>query len=258
LRWIDTHLHLDDEQFSGQREEVIARAVAAGVDTLLVVGTSVESSQAVLELARQHQPLFAAVGIHPNYCHEATTTDWQVIENLAKQPRVVALGETGLDCYWDHAPLATQQDYFDRHLRLSQTSGLPFVVHLRNSEEEVLAMLREARRRGPLKGVMHSFTASPDAARECLDMGIYLSFAGMLTFKKSEALREIAAGVPADRLLLETDAPYLSPAPHRGKRPNEPAWLLHTAQCLAAVRGISQEELSRLTTANAERLFQFD
>ncbi len=258
MRWIDTHLHLDDEQFSGQREEVIARAVAAGVERLLVVGTSVASSRSVLELAQQHSSLFAAVGIHPNYCHEAGQGDWQAIEQLARQPRVVALGETGLDCYWDYAPLATQQDYFDRHLRLSQSSGLPFIVHLRESEGEVMEMLREARRRGPLLGVMHSFTASADAARECLELGLYVSFAGMLTFKKSEALREIAAEVPSDRLLLETDAPYLSPAPHRGKRPNEPAWLVHTARCLADVRGVSLEELSQLTTANAERLFRFD
>jgi TatD DNase family protein len=149
-----------------------------------------------------------------------------------------------------------QQDFFDRHIRLSQVAGLPFIVHLRETAAEILAMLREAKTRGELRGVMHSFTGTAEQAAEFLDLGMHISFAGMLTYKKSSDLRAVAAGIPADRLLVETDSPYLSPEPHRGQRPNEPARVVHTARCLADVRGISLEELARQTTANALALFR--
>jgi TatD DNase family protein len=176
---------------------------------------------------------------------------------MAREPRVVALGETGLDQYRDHAPLALQQDYFDRHLRLSQERDLPFIVHTRESQAEVLAMLREARARGPLRGVMHSFTGDAATAAECVELGMHISFAGMVTFKKSDDLRAVAATVPADRILIETDSPYLSPQPLRGKR-NEPANVALTAECLAKVRGASVEDFAAQTTANARRLFRLD
>jgi TatD DNase family protein len=168
--------------------------------------------------------------------------------------RVVAIGETGLDRHWDFTPFDVQQDYFDRHLRLSQQAGLPFIVHTRESEADVLAMLRDAHRRGPLRGVMHSFVGDAEVAAECLGMGLFISFAGMVTFKKSEALRNVAAGVPANRILIETDSPYLSPHPLRGRR-NQPSHLIHTARCLADVRGVSLDDFARQTTANARRLF---
>ena len=168
---------------------------------------------------------------------------------------MVALGETGVDRYWDYTPFAQQQDYFDRHLQLSQQLQLPFIVHMRECGEDILQMLREARQRGPLQGVMHSFTGDTALARECLDLGLYISFAGMVTFKKSTELRAVAAEIPDDRLLLETDAPYLSPHPHRGQRPNEPALLVHTATCLAEVREVSLETLTQQTTTNASTLF---
>jgi TatD DNase family protein len=252
----DTHCHLDDEQFEGQREAIVARAVEAGVETMLAAGTSAQSSQVVCELAGRMSPVLAAVGIHPNHCRQATGADWDLIETLTRQPDVVALGETGLDLYWDYAPLEMQQDFFDRHLRLSQETELPFIVHMRQCEHEVMSMLREARKRGPLRGVMHSFTGSREMAKECLELGFYLSFAGMVTYKKSHELRGVAAVVPDDRLLVETDAPYLSPQPVRGRRPNEPAWVVHTARCLAEVRGVAFEQLAEQTTANARRLFQ--
>jgi TatD DNase family protein len=166
----------------------------------------------------------------------------------------VALGETGLDRYWDRAPFDLQQEYFDRHLRLSQQRGLPFIVHTRESDADVLAMLREARARGPLAGVMHSFTGAAQTAAECVELGLYISFAGMVTFKKSDALRAVAASVPAERILVETDSPYLSPHPLRGRR-NEPANVAHTAACLAEVRGQSLPNFSAQTTLNARRLF---
>lgn len=255
MRLFDTHCHLDDEQFDACRDEVVANATAAGVATIIAVGTTAPSSQVCLRLAETYQGVRAAVGIQPNYCAAAEPGDWQQVVDLAGEPRVAAIGETGLDRYWDFTPFDVQQDYFDRHLRLSQQHQLPFIVHMRDCDDDILMMLREARTRGPLQGVMHSFTGSPETARECLELGLYLSFAGMVTYKKSEALREIASHVPDDRILIETDAPYLSPHPKRGQRPNEPALLVHTATCLAEVRGVTREEFAAQTTANAERLF---
>jgi TatD DNase family protein len=256
MRLFDTHCHLDDEQFAADRKGVVERARLAGVTTMVAVGTTVASSRACLELAGAHPSVVAAVGIQPNYCHEAGPGDWDEIRELARHSATVALGETGLDRYWDYAPFALQQDYFDRHLRLSQELDLPFVVHMRDCEADVLEMLREARSRGPLRGVMHSFTGTASGARECLELGLLVSFAGMVTYPKSTALREVAAIVPDDRLLIETDAPYLSPHPVRNQRPNEPSLIVHTARCLAEVRGVAVEVLAEQTTANAEGLFR--
>ena len=253
--FIDTHAHLDQDEFNADRAEVIARAQSAGVETIIAIGTTADTSAACVSLTAEYPCLRAAVGIQPNYCAAVQPGDWERIVELAAKPGVVALGETGLDRYWDYAPLDVQQDYFDRHLRLSQQTGLPFVVHTRESDAEVLTMLREAPSRGPLSGVMHSFTGTAETARECIELGLYVSFAGMVTFKKSDALRAVAATIPDDRILVETDSPYLSPHPLRGKR-NEPANIVHTAACLAQARGQSVEAFAALTTANARRLFR--
>lgn len=255
----DTHCHLTEPEFDADRDAVLARARAAGVEKIVAIGITADSSQSTVRLAQsQPQPsqpdVVASVGIHPNYCGQAAPGDWQRILDLAGQPGVVALGETGLDRHWDYTPFAIQQDYFDRHLRLSQARGLPFVVHSRECDGDVLAMLREARTRGPLQGVMHSFSGDDATAAECLDLGLVISFAGMVTFKKSAALRTVAAMIPADRILVETDSPYLAPHPFRGKR-NEPAHLVLTARCLAEVRGQSFEEFTVHTSENANRLF---
>jgi TatD DNase family protein len=164
------------------------------------------------------------------------------------------LGETGLDRHWDYAPFELQQDYFERHLRLSQQTGLPFIVHTRECEADVMAMLEAARQRGPLTGVMHSFTGGVETATRCIELGLYISFAGMVTFKKSDELRLTAAAIPADRILIETDAPYLAPHPLRGKR-NEPANIAHTARVVAAARGTPTEAFAKQTDENARRLF---
>lgn len=253
---VDTHAHLDQAEFDADRSAVIERSRAAGVEAIVAIGVTADSSAAVVRLTSEYPSLYAAVGIHPNYCAEAGPADWDRVVALAHEPRVVALGETGLDRYREHAPLALQQEYFDRHLRLSQERDLPFIVHTRESQAEVLAMLREARARAPVRGVMHSFTGDAAAAAECVDLGMYISFAGMVTFKKSDDLRAVAAKVPADRILVETDSPYLSPHPLRGKR-NEPANVALTAECLANVRGVSLEEFTAQTTNNARRLFRF-
>jgi TatD DNase family protein len=255
MDFFDTHAHLADEQLVVDAAAVVARAKAAGVAQILAVGTTAATSRECLNCARSFPGVLASAGIHPNHAAEAGPGDWDAVVDLCQSTEVVALGETGLDLYWKDTPLALQQDYFDRHIRLSQATGLALVIHLRETAGEILAMLKSARQRGPLKGVMHSFTGTAEQAAAFLDLGLFISFAGMVTYKKSADLREVAKTIPADRLLVETDSPYLSPEPFRGKRPNEPARVVHTAECLATARGVALEELARLTTANAQRLF---
>lgn len=257
MELFDTHAHLFDEQLAADPAGVIERARRAGVQQILAVGTTADSSEQCLQLARQFPTsVLGSAGIHPNHAGEALAGDWARIEQLAADPRVVALGETGLDLYWKDCPLPLQQDYFDRHIQLSQRLRLPLVIHLRETCAEILAMLTEARKRGVLRGVMHSFTGTSEQAAEFLGIGLHISFAGMLTFKKSDDLRTVAAAIPADRLLVETDSPYLTPHPFRGQRPNEPRLVVHTAECLAEARNISLPELAALTTANARALFR--
>ena len=254
MRLIDTHAHLDQDEFSEDRDEVIRRADEAGISHIIAIGIGAQSSQNCLELAQGSARISAAVGIQPNYCSEATDGDWDRIVTLVENREVVAIGETGLDRHWDFTPLPLQQDYFDRHLRLAAERDLPIVIHTRKSEEDVLCMLREARKRGPLRGVMHSFAGSQETASECLELGLHISFAGMVTFKKSAELRTVAQSVPDERILIETDSPYLAPHPLRGKR-NEPAYLVHTARCLAEERGVEFEDFCRITSDNAGQLF---
>lgn len=251
----DTHAHLDQDDFDADRADVIARARESGVENIISIGTTAPTSAICVRLAAEFDGVHAAVGMQPNYIAEAMDGDWDRIVALANSPGVVAIGETGLDRYWNFTPFDVQQDYFDRHMRLAEKSGLPFIVHMRDCDEDILAMLREAFRRGPLAGVMHSFTGGAAMADECLAMGLYISFAGMVTFKKSDNLRTIAASVPVDRILIETDAPYLSPEPVRKIKRNEPAHVKHTATCLAAIRGVSLAKFAEQTTANARRLF---
>jgi TatD DNase family protein len=255
MHLFDTHAHLDQPEFDADRAEVIARARAAGVEEVNSIGTSAATSETCVRLAAEYDGVYAAVGMQPNYIAESAPGDWERIVALVDKPGVVAIGETGLDRHWDFTPFDLQQDYFDRHLRLSQERGLPFIVHMRDCDEDILVMLREARARGPLAGVMHSLTGSRAMAEECLAMGLYISFAGMVTYKKSDELRAIAAAVPADRILVETDSPYLSPEPVRKIKRNEPAHVAHTAACLAEVRGVALEDFAAQTTSNARQLF---
>jgi TatD DNase family protein len=251
---IDTHAHLDEEAFDADRAETIARAEAAGVVGMVTIGTTADSSRRAVEIAGQFAAVYAAVGIQPNYAAQAKAGDWDAIERLAGEPRVVAIGETGLDRYWDYAPFGVQVDYFQRHIALAQRLKKPFVVHCREAETDTVAQLRAAASRAALSGVMHSFTGTIETARACLDLGLYISFAGMLTYKKSQSLRDVAREVPLERILVETDSPYLAPQPMRGKR-NEPSFVRVTANALAELRGISPEEFARQSTANACQLF---
>jgi TatD DNase family protein len=251
----DTHAHLDQPEFDADRAEVVARAQEAGVADIISIGTTANASDICVRLAAEFTGVHAAVGMQPNYLAEANAGDWDRVVALADSPGVVAIGETGLDRHWDFTPFDLQQDYFDRHMRLAEEKQLPFIVHMRDCDEDIIAMLREAHQRGPLVGVMHSFTGGAAMAEECLAMGLYISFAGMVTYKKSDELRAVAAQVPEDRILVETDAPYLSPEPVRKIKRNEPAHVRHTAAKLAEVRGMTFDAFAALTTANAKRLF---
>jgi len=258
---IDTHCHLDDEQFDADRDAVVSRAAAAGVEAMIALGTTAASSQATLRIAETYGNVYAAVGIHPNSCAEAAPDDWDAVVAMLDHPRVVALGETGLDRYWDYAPIELQRDYFDRHLRVSQKRDLPVVIHCRDAWPDMLPMFQEAAARGPLRAVMHAFSGDAAMAAECLELGLYVSFAGNATYtnKKFQPLRAAALAVPAYRVLIETDSPYLTPEPLRGRvKRNEPAHVAHTAAAIAALRCVPLEEFDRQTTANAKRLFKIE
>jgi len=254
---VDTHAHLDDPRLAGQLAVLLGRARQAGLVGIVAVATTWESSQAVQRMAIDHADagVVAAVGFHPNQLDEARPGDRDRLESLGNAPGVVAVGETGLDRYWNRVAFDLQRDWLDWHLDWARRIGLPVVIHCRDSAEDILDQLRGRPR--PLQGVLHSFTGNLDQARAFLDLGLHLSFAGQLTFanKALEPLREAARFVPEDRLLVETDSPYLSPHPHRG-RTNEPSRVVHTALTLAHLRGVDPEALAQRLTQNAQILFQ--
>jgi TatD DNase family protein len=252
---IDTHCHLDAEAFQPDIDAVVQRAVESGVQRMLTIGITRNTSEAAVVLSSMYEHVSAVVGIQPNYASQVEPGDWERIVELTAHPQVVGIGETGLDKYWDHAPLNLQREYFQKHLELSRQCGLPFVVHCREAEPEVLEMLQQDFKNGSLNGLMHSYCGDAAMAAECVAMGMHISFAGMVTFRKNDAMRAVAKTVPLDRLLVETDAPYLAPHPNRSKR-NEPSWVRHTADCLAEVHEVSPAELAAATTANATRLFR--
>ena len=242
---VDTHAHLVAEQFDGDRDAVIERAAAAGVQQIICIGTTVDSSRRAVELAQQHAMVFASVGIHPNNAAEAGPADWNFIVALAKRghstflddaaeksrmspfSKLVAIGETGLDRYWKDTPFEQQLDYFDSHLRLMQETRLPIVIHMRDCLDDMLAMLREAHRRGPLVGVMHSYTGELAAARNASRWDSTSASPAWSRTRNRPSFARSRRSVPADRILVETDSPYLAPEPLRGKR-NEPANVVHT------------------------------
>ncbi|MFO0891602.1 MAG: TatD family hydrolase [Isosphaeraceae bacterium] len=250
---VDTHAHLDDPRLVSDLPGVLGRAREAGVVQILAIGTTAKDSRSVVAIAHEHSGVFAAVGIQPNHAAEAELGDWDRIVKLAGADRVVAIGETGLDRYWDHTPFPLQQEWFDRHLGLANERGLPVVIHCRDCEADILELVA---RHGGTRGVLHSFTGTEEHAAAFLELGLHLSFAGMVTFtnKSLDRLRAAAAVVPLDRILVETDSPYLSPQPRRG-RPNQPSHLSWTAHFLAELRGMDPAEFAQATTANAQRLF---
>jgi TatD DNase family protein len=255
MQWIDTHAHLDDERFHDDLPAVLERAAAAGIQRIVVVATTALDSPRCVELAAKHPLLRATVGIQPNHVAEVSPTAWDEVAALSQRPEVVALGETGLDRYWDRTPFSQQEDYFARHLELARKIDRAVVIHCREAEADVVRMLRQDfERHGPVRAVMHSFTGDLATAQACVEMGLYISFAGMLTYKNAQALRDVAAKMPLERLLVETDCPYLAPVPHRGQR-NEPAHVVHTATVLAQTLDVPLEVIAEHTTRNARSLF---
>lgn len=255
--WIDSHCHLTDDKLLGQTVALLAHMAQAQVDEALVVCTTLEGFDTVLEQVQTHQQLYATVGVHPDEkgCTEPTLDD--LLSRAAQSPKVLAIGETGLDYYWntgEHADLQWQRDRFAIHIQAGISCKKPIVVHTRNASADTVAMLRseQADRCG---GVIHCFTETWDVAKAALDLGMYISFSGIVTFKNAADLREVALKIPSDRILVETDSPYLAPMPHRGKT-NEPAFVSHVGQFLAQLRGVSHESFAQTTSTNFKALFQ--
>lgn len=258
IELIDTHCHLDLEPLAGSIDAVLARARAAGVVACVSLGTSVESSRAAVELARRRPMVRAAVGIHPDAAGSATESMIRAIDELAGDAAVVAIGEIGLDCYRDHAPLARQLRVLRQLIDVARRRDLPVAIHCRGegAYEALLGHL-DQEWRGAARGLIHCASGSVDFIRGALGLGFYVSFAGNVTFRNAHEVRELVAVVPDDRLLVETDAPFLAPEPLRGQR-NEPAYVAHTAAYLARLRGMSSESFVELTTRNARRLLRLN
>ena len=252
----DSHCHLDDEQFNDDRAQVIQRARDAGVKYMLSIGTGngPPDLESAVRLAEEYEFVYATVGVHPNDAPKAGESTFRDLERLLKHPKVKALGEIGLDYHWD-VPKEAQAPVFLRQLEIAEAAKSAIVIHTRDAWSDTLEALRAHWAPTGLPCVMHCFTGTPDQARECLDLGFYLAFGGVSTFPKAADIREAARIVPIERLLLETDCPYLAPAPHRGKR-NEPAFLVNTARVISEARGISPEELAAQTTRNFEGLLK--
>lgn len=252
---IDTHCHIQTPEFSSDLDEVLTRAEAAGVGSLIVVGGAGELStnDDAIALAAKHPHLYATVGMHPHDAKDVSEAVMARLERLAGHEKVVAIGETGLDFYYEHSPRRVQMEMFGRFVDLALATDLPIVVHNRDADREVADTIR-GRGQGRLRGVIHCFTSDHDAARAFLDLGFYLSFSGILTFRNAEQLRAVAAWVPLERTLIETDSPYLAPVPRRGRR-NEPAYVRFVAETLAQVKGVPVEDIARATSGNAAALF---
>jgi TatD DNase family protein len=251
---VDHHCHLDVPDFAADLDGVVGRAAAAGVGIIVSISMHVRRLADSLKIAETYPNVFSSVGTHPHYAHTELDIPVDEIVRLSAHHKIVAIGEAGLDYYYDNSPREAQAQGLRNHIAAAQATGLPLVIHARDADDDMAAILEEGMAKRPFPAVLHCFTGGAELARRALDLGLYISFSGILTFKKSDALRAIAASVPLDRLLVETDAPYLAPGKYRGKR-NEPAYVVHTAAELARVKGISQAELARATTDNFFRLY---
>ena len=251
---IDTHCHLDFPDFEAERDAIVARAHAAGVKQMITISTRVKKFPTILAIAEKYPSVFCSVGTHPHNADEELDIPVSELVELSKHARVVAIGEAGLDYFYDNAPREAQAIGLRNHIAAARETGLPLVIHSRSADEDMAAILTEETGKGAFPFLLHCFSSGPELARTGVALGGYVSFSGILTFPKSEELREIAKTVPLERMLVETDAPYLAPKPYRGKR-NEPAYVAHTAAVLAETVGVSVEEIARITTENAFRIF---
>ena len=251
---VDSHCHLDFPDFAPELEAVVARAEAAGVGRMVTISTRVRRHAQVLAIAERFPNVTCSVGTHPHHTHEELDITAEELIARAQHPKVVAIGEAGLDYHYDNSPRAAQEQGFRTHIAAARATQLPLVIHAREADEDTARILEEEMGKGPFPAVLHCYTGGPELARRAIALGHSISFTGIVTFKNSGALREIAESLPADRFLVETDAPYLAPLPYRGKR-NEPAYVAEVARVLAEVRGVSAEEIARQTTENFFRLF---
>jgi len=251
---VDSHCHLDFPDFAAETGDVVARARSAGIGHMLTICTRVRKFPEVLAIAERFAGVSCSVGTHPHSASEERDVTLSEIVALTAHPRVVAIGEAGLDYFYQNSSREDQEAGFRRHIAAARETGLPLVIHTRDADEDTAGILREEMEKGPFKAVLHCFTGGRALAETGIELGLYVSFSGILTFPKSGALREIAATLPLERLLVETDAPFLAPQPHRGKR-NEPAFVRHTAKVLAQVKDVSEAEIAELTTANFFTLF---
>lgn len=250
----DTHVHLNAEQFNNDLEDVIARAKERNVEKMVVVGFDEPTINRAMELVEKYDFMYASVGWHPVDAIDMTDEHLAWIEELAGHPKVVAIGEMGLDYHWDKSPKDIQKEVFRRQIRLARKVNLPIIIHNRDATEDVVTILKEESVE-EVGGIMHCFTGSIEVAKQCMDMNMYISFGGPVTFKNAKKPKEVATEIPLDKLLIETDCPYLTPHPYRGKR-NEPAYVSYVAEQIAELKGISYDELAKHTTENALKLFQ--
>ncbi|MBP1850128.1 TatD family hydrolase [Rhizobium halophytocola] len=251
---IDTHCHLDFADFDDERDALIARAHQAGVKQMVTISTRVKKLETLLALTDRYPSVFCSVGTHPNNAGEELDVTTDDLVRLSQHPKVVAIGEAGLDYFYDTQTPQDQQTGFRRHIAAARITGLPLVIHARSADDDMAAILTEEAGKGAFPFILHCFSAGEALAKTGIELGGYVSFTGILTFPKSTELREIAAGIPLDRLLVETDAPYLAPKRWRGKR-NEPSYVVNTAEVLAEVKGVSYDEIAAITTENALRVF---
>jgi TatD DNase family protein len=252
---VDSHCHLD--YFTPMElPDVLARAATAGVGEMVTIGTTMAQSERLPPMTEAFPNLWCTIGVHPHHAAEAPIPTPEALAEMARHPRVIGIGESGLDYFYDRSPRDIQAENFRAHIRGARLAGLPLCIHARDADDDIALILKEERdREGGFDFLLHCFSSTRGLAEAALEMGGYVSFSGILTFPRSTEIREIARDVPLDRLLVETDAPYLAPVPFRGKR-NEPAWVAHTAKVLAEVRGMTPDALATLTTANFRRLFR--
>ena len=252
---IDSHAHLDFDRFDEDRDAVIERALEAGVERIITIGTDVASSRRAIELAEAYPMIYASVGIHPHDADKFDDDDWGILETLWTHDRVKSVGETGLDYYYDYSDRPRQKVLFRRHLEAAAETGLPVVVHIRDAFDDAYELIEDVG--VPSGGVVHCFTGGPRECERALSLGMHISLSGIVTFKNARDLHEAVPIIPADRILIETDAPFLAPAPHRGKR-NEPAFVVHTAEAVSDLRGVTLESLCATARSNTIRLFRLD
>ena len=251
---VDSHCHLDFKDFEGELDDVVARAGAEGVGTMVSISTHLSKFEGVKAVAERFDNVWCSVGVHPHQAGEEGVDSPDRLVELAQHPRVVGIGESGLDYYYDNSPRDRQQISFRAHIEAARETGLPLIVHARDADEDAADIMRDEMEKGAYTAVMHCFSSGRGLAEAALEMGMYISFSGILTFKNAQELRNIARDVPEDRILVETDSPFLAPIPNRGKR-NEPSFVTHTAEVLAEVRGMDRNALEAATTDNFFRLF---